>query len=202
MKETLRSIIVGAFAAVIFLLLFLGVRWNFFICVLLAAGLYGSVYLLSSPRRRIGKVVIDRMENGEELQKKLEEAREDFKSISSSMQQIEDASLKEEAQKLHDSSAHILDYLEQNPAKIPLARRFIDYYQDTASSLLQKYVKLQDTSLETEETRQLKEKTKQAIHTLNTVFDRQFQKLMGDELMNLDAEIEVMEQTIKMEDLR
>ena len=50
MKETLRSIIVGAFSAVIFLLLFLGVRWNFFICVLLAAGLYGSVYLLSSPR--------------------------------------------------------------------------------------------------------------------------------------------------------
>ena len=202
MKETLRSVLSGFLAAIIFLILFFGMKWNFIICVLLAAGLYESIYLITKPKRRIGKVVIDRMENGEELQKKLKEAREDFSSIRHSMQQIEDASMKDEAQKLQQSSAKILDYLEENPAKIPLARRFIDYYQDTASSLLQKYVKLEDSSLETEDTKMLKEKTKQAITKLNTVFDKQFQKLMGDELMDLDAEIKVMEQTMKMEDLR
>lgn len=95
-----------------------------------------------------------------------------------------------------------MEFLHVNPQKISLARRFIDYYQDTASSLLEKYVKLQNTSLETEETRKLKENTKHTIQTLNTVFEKQFQKLMGDELLNLDTEIKVMEQTMNMEDIR
>lgn len=90
MKDMVRSMLSGAAAAAFFLLLFLGAKWNFFMCVLLAAGLFEAVYLISRPRKRIGRVAVDQMENGEELKKKLDEAREDFLSISRSMNQIGD----------------------------------------------------------------------------------------------------------------
>ena len=76
-KEEVRSILSGLAAAVFFLAAFLGLHWNFFLCIVLAVLLFEGVYLLSRPRRRIGKIIVEDLENGEELEKKLEEARED-----------------------------------------------------------------------------------------------------------------------------
>lgn len=201
MEETLRSIVSGIVAAVVFLLLFFGAKWNFIICILLAAGIFGSVSLLSKPRRRIGEVIIEDMANGEELVKKLNEAKDEFKSIQYSIEKIEDDDLKEQADKLIQTSGNIVNYLEKHPEKIIDARRFIDYYQNRASLLLTKYIELQDSHLETEEVKSLKENAKKAISTLNRAFDKQFQKLMSNELLDMNAEIKLIEQTMKMEGL-
>lgn len=189
----------GLAAAVFFLAAFLGLHWNFFLCIVLAVLLFEGVYLLSRPRRRIGKIIVEDLENGEELEKKLEEAREDFENIRRSMKQIEDAELREQSEQLHETAAHILKYLEKHPEKIGMARRFIDYYQDTASSLLGKYVELQESSLKTEEALRLKEDTKGAIKTLNRAFEQQFQRLMSSEMLDMDAEIKLLEKMRKME---
>ena len=198
-KEEIRGILSGLAAAVFFLAAFLGLHWNFFVCAVLSAGLFEAVYLLSRPQRKIGKISIGELENGEELEQKLREAREDFESIRRSMKQIEDAELKAQSERLHGTAARILKYLEKHPEKINMARRFIDYYQDTASSLLGKYVELQDSSLETEEARRLKDETKGAIRTLNSAFEQQFQRLMGSEMLDMDAEIKLIEKMRKME---
>ena len=48
----------GLAAAVFFLAAFLGFHWNFFLCIVLAVLLFEGVYLLSRPRRRIGKIIV------------------------------------------------------------------------------------------------------------------------------------------------
>ena len=88
---------------------------------------------------------------------------------------------------------------EEQPGKIMEARRYIDYYQDTASSLLEKYVKLQETGLGSGEAERLKVQTTQALLTLNRAFEGQFEKLMGNELMDMEAEIRLLKQTMEME---
>ena len=107
--------------------------------------------------------------------------------------------MREESGKLYNTSTKILAYLEKNPDKISMAGRFIDYYQDTASSLLRKYVELQDSGLDTLEVRNLKEKTKKAMTMLDQAFDQQFQRMMGNELMDMDVEIQMIEDMMKME---
>ena len=116
-----------------------------------------------------------------------------------SMAKIRDLELKEESERLHRTAGNILKYLEENPGKIPQARQFIDYYQDTASQLLEKYVDLQNTGLNTEDTRRLKVQTEEAIRTLNEAFENQFQKLMSEELLDMEAELQLLRQTMKME---
>ena len=137
--------------------------------------------------------------DGAYLKKRLEEAREDFESIRSSMEKIQDRGMREESGKLYNTSSKILAYLEKNPDKISMAGRFIDYYQDTASSLLRKYVELQDSGLDTLEVRNLKEKTKKAMTMLDQAFDQQLQRMMGNELMDMDVEIQMIEDMMKME---
>ena len=182
-----------------FYFLFGVLRWNFLFSAVLAVLLYMALTLLLKPVRKIGKVKVETLRDGEHLREKLEEARADLKSIERSMTKIRDLELKEESERLHRTAGNILKYLEENPGKIPQARQFIDYYQDTASQLLEKYVDLQNTDLNTEDTRRLKVQTEEAIRTLNEAFENQFQKLMSEELLDMEAELQLLRQTMKME---
>ena len=198
-KETVRSILCGLTAGALFLGVFLGMGWNFFVSVFLAAGLLAGLLLITKPREIPGKLPLDMRPDGAYLEKRLEEAREDFESIRQSVEKIQDQGLRENSERLYKTSSNILAYLEKNPDKISGAGRFIDYYQDTASSLLKKYVELQNSGLGTPEAINLKENTKKAICMLNKAFEQQFQRMMRNELMDMDVEIQMIENMMKME---
>lgn len=199
LRQNIAAIISAAAAGAVFIILLFLLEWSVFIDVPVAIGTYAGLYLVTKPKRRIGNMDIDFIENGAELEQKLLEAKEDYDSIKKSILKIGDMQVKDEAEKLAETSAAIIEYLEQNPLKIRQARQFIDYYQDSASKLLSKYIGLQDANIETAEIIQLKKDTRSALGTLNKAFSGQFEKLMRGELTDMQAEIELLEQTVKME---
>lgn len=198
-KELAASLLAGVLAGGFFLALLFLLHWNFFVDIILAVGAFFGLSLLLKPRRKIGRINIDMLPEGETMSRQLEEARKDFRSIEQSMQQIQEPAVKQEAQRLKQTAKNILAFLEKHPEKIKSARQFIDYYQETASSLLQKYIELQDTNLRTEDVMRLQGNTIKAVGTLNKAFEEQFQKLMRSEMIDMEAEIRLLEQTVKME---
>lgn len=198
-RQNVAAIISAAAAGGVFIVLLFLLNWPVLIDIPIAAGTYAGLYLITKPRRRIGGIDIDFIENGEELEQKLLEARKDYESIKSSVSKVSDIQVKAEAEKLAETSASIMEYLENNPSKIRQARQFIDYYQETASKLLSKYIGLQDANIETDEIIKLKKDTRSALDTLNKAFIAQFERLMRGELTDMQAEIELLEQTAKME---
>ena len=193
----MRGIRAGILSAVFFLALFFGLRWNLIVCVLLALGMFEAVYLLGAPKRR---PVPPSAGMREDPGARLKEAREDLEAISRSMEQIEDREIKEGSMRLHRMAAGILAYLEKHPDRIDMARRFIDYYQDTASSLLARYVELQNSGLDTPEIQKLKEDVKKATAALNKAFEQQFARIMSSEILDMDVEIRTIESMMKMEE--
>lgn len=200
-KELMVSLVAGIVAGGAFLGLLFLLKWNLLIDIILAVGIFVSVSLIAKPRNRIGKICVENIINGEELHRRLEEAMEDFSSIENSFKKIEDESVKEQVKSLKATAEKIIAYLEEHPEKITQARQFIDYYQDTASSLLSKYVELQNSQLGTQEVLRLKENTSHALEKLNFAFEMQFQRLMKNEMLDMDAEIRLLDQTIKMESI-
>lgn len=198
-RQNIAAIISAAAAGAVFVMFLFLLEWSVFIDIPIAIGTYAGLYLITKPRRRIGSVDIDFIENGEELEQKLIEAKDDYDSIRKSIIKIGDMQVKDEAEKLSETSAAIIEYLENNPSKIRQARQFIDYYQDCASKLLSRYIGLQDANIETAEIIRLKKDTRGALATLNKAFSGQFEKLMRGELTDMQAEIELLEQTVKME---
>ena len=77
-----------------FYFLFGVLRWNFLFSAVLAVLLYMALTLLLKPARKIGKVKVETLRDGEHLSEKLEEARADLKSIERSMTKIRDLELK------------------------------------------------------------------------------------------------------------
>lgn len=199
MKEMVTALISALISCAVFLLLFLAAGWNLAAAALLCILLYFGLGLILKPRKKIGGIDVEKIQGGEELQKLLEEARKDLKQISRAAREITNIKAKEDAEALEAGGCRILSYLEENPEKISMARRFFTYYLDTAAGLLERYTQLQETGLRTPEVTEALRKTAGTFPVLNEVFEKQFTRLMEGELMDVEAEISLLENTLKME---
>ena len=199
MKEMVTALISALISCAVFLLLFLAAGWNLAAAALLCILLYFGLGLILKPRKKIGGIDVEKIQGGEELQKLLEEARKDLKQISRAAREITNIKAKEDAEALEAGGRRILSYLEENPEKISMARRFFTYYLDTAAGLLERYTQLQETGLRTPEVTETLRKTAGTFPVLNEVFEKQFTRLMEGELMDVEAEISLLENTLKME---
>ena len=65
--------------------------------------------------------------------------------------------------------------------------------------MLGKYVGLQDTRLLTDESEKIFQNTAEAVLTLKDAFRMQFQKLMQNELMDMEADLNLLRQTLRSE---
>ena len=199
MKEMVTALISALISCAVFLLLFLAAGWNLAAAALLCILLYFGLGLILKPRKKIGGIDVEKIQGGEEFQKLLEEARKDLKQISRAAREITNIKAKEDAEALEAGGRRILSYLEENPEKISMARRFFTYYLDTAAGLLERYIQLQETGLRTPEVTETLRKTAGTFPVLNEVFEKQFTRLMEGELMDVEAEISLLENTLKME---
>ena len=197
--EKLSGILPGILAGVIFLILLFLLQWNIVVALFLAIGCYVGFHFLFKPRRRIGSRDVEDIPHGEELRRMLDAAREDFDAIAHAMNQIYDQKVWQQAKRLKLLSESILQYLEEHPERIRDASGFIDYYQDMASKLLQSYVDLQKSGLDTEDVRQMRDQMERSFDTLNTAFELQFQRIMREEMVDIHAEMQALEEMVKME---
>lgn len=196
-KKAIISIAAAMLLAVIvFLVLFTLLDWNLFLSILLAAGIYLAMTFLLKPVDRIGKVDITSLDNGEFLHEKLGEASADYVRLKKASEQITDVTLKEQSHELQAIAENILKYLIANPQKISAARRYIDYYQETAANILEHYVDLQRTSLPPEEASKTLKNTTEAVHTLKDAFQLQFEKIVQNEVMDMEADLNLLKQTL------
>lgn len=198
-KETAAGIWSGIISAVLFLVLVFLVKWNFFVCLGIAAAVYVGLSLLLRPVKKIGRVSAESIDGGFELLKRLDAAQKGFQKIEDAMLEINDSSVRAEAEQLHSVSAKIVEYLTEHPDRIYAARQFIDYYQETAVKLLSRYAELESAGLRTNEVMRQRADTLDALKTLNRAFEQQFEKLMSNEMTDTDAEIRLLKQTVKME---
>ena len=199
MKDTARTLISALAAAVLFLLFFLFLHWNVIVSILLGAGVYFGLFFLLKPNRKIAGIDVESMPGGEEIQKLLEDAKADLAEMQKAGKAITAPAVQANAAALSETGTRILAYLQENPDKIKLARRFFTYYLDTAAQLLARYVDFQNTGLHSEEVTEILQKTADALPVLNSAFERQFTHLMQGELLDVEADIELLKSTLKME---
>ena len=89
--------------------------------------------------------------------------------------------------------------LREHPEKIPGARRYIDYYQETAANVLEHYTELRRTGLDTPETEKLLKQSEESIRTLRSAFQMQFEKLLQNEMMDMEADLNLLKKTLYAE---
>lgn len=201
-KEIFSIIASVLIALLLFLLLFLRFHWNLILCMVLGTVMYLACSMLLRPVEKIGKIEVDSLNNGEFLSERLSEAASDYERMKKAAAQIREQPLRAECSDLVNLAGNILKYLTDNPEKITAARRYIDYYQETAANVLGHYIELKKTGLSTSETEKILQRTQESVTTLKAAFNMQFEKLMQNELLDMEADLKLLKQTLRSEGYR
>ena len=125
-----------------------------------------------------------------------EKAQQDYLAIDTARKGLRDAAMSQELAELQPISVRIMDYMGAHPEKIPTARRFVTYYQDRTAALAKEFAELEATGVETPQVEATKTKIRQTLAAMDEAYTAEFEKLLSDKLLDVDAELKVMEQTL------
>ena len=98
-------------------------------------------------------------------------------------------------------TAQIFDCVRKNPKKLSQIRQFLNYYLPTTIKLMEQYVTLQNQSLKTENITEGMQKIEDLLDKVIIAFQRQLDALFEADVVDITAEIRVMEQMMSSEGL-
>ncbi|MDR2095041.1 MAG: 5-bromo-4-chloroindolyl phosphate hydrolysis family protein [Treponema sp.] len=185
----------------VFFIVIMVLQWIITAAAVLAVCCYVGLNFLASPVFKLAGVDIEHIKNSEEIMMLLEEGEKDLVSIKTIIDKSKDGQIKTKAQNVYREGGKIIEYIKKNPAKAVSARRFFNYYLDRANEILTKYHNLISAGIETDRLRLLKEKTLSALESILKGMNLQFSKLISSEVIDIEADVKLLESTIKMEDI-
>lgn len=98
-------------------------------------------------------------------------------------------------------TAQIFDCVRKNPKKLSQIRQFLNYYLPTTIKLMEQYVTLQNQSLKTENITEGMQKIEGLLDKVIIAFQRQLDALFEADVVDITADIRVMEQMMASEGL-
>ena len=199
MNTNTRVILAAAAAVLLFFLWYLVLHFPAMLCAVLAVLVYGAVYFLLNPRKKIGGKDVEDIQGGEYMAGLLDEGREDLRELEKLVPSVKDRKVQGSVARLVKTGQSILQWLENHPDSIGKSSRFLNYYLDTAVKLTKKYNEFDATGLNTPEVLEIHEKAADALAQLGPAFDAQYTKLLGGEMMDVSADITVLQNMIRMD---
>lgn len=103
--------------------------------------------------------------------------------------------------RIADLSRRIADDVRKDPKDAKDALRFMNYYGDTVCKIARLFRDLDSHGLESAAILETRTKVDRHLETLEKAFAVQLARLQEDNLLDLDTELKVLEQTIEMEGL-
>lgn len=141
-------------------------------------------------------------ERAQYLQENFDKATADYNYLETARENISDRELSTQLKRLQRTAKNLLNHLEKNPERIALAYKFIDYYQDRAVKIVKQYQELEETHLSTDKIQELKGRMKQTLAALDDAYQDQFEHVLNDQIISVDAELTVMEQQLDAEGIK
>ena len=109
-------------------------------------------------------------------------------NIEQANQHIANRELSGYLERIVKTSREVIDTLMNHPEKLPQARRFLHSYLGATESVIQRYAKTHQLV----DDQQLEQNFKQVLQNIDQVFLEQNQKLLENQVFDLDVDIEVL----------
>lgn len=133
--------------------------------------------------------------SGEEIRKTLADALAIIQSIEQSNQTIRHPEFNQHIERICDIAAGVIADLQTDPRGIRRARKFLNVYLDNVQQVVQGYAKThQQVS-----SQNLEQNFRQALDAIESAFTEQRQKLVEEDVFDLDVKIEVLTAQLKRE---
>jgi 5-bromo-4-chloroindolyl phosphate hydrolysis protein len=129
----------------------------------------------------------------------LEEAQAAIEELATTGRRITDPDVRASVDALARTAQRILFELRDEPRRLELARGFLTYYLGAAQRIVSGYVDLSGRGLPSAEASDVLARAVTTIDTLQRAFDRELVTLALTDVIDLDAEISLLETTTRSE---
>ncbi len=213
---------VGIAAALAFAAMYFLLNVGFLPALVLSGGLYVGLAVFSVVRDRVARQATgpDRKTAGaagkrtplnvdlsglsitqEEFEDALREGSRKLTTLKRAAERIADRSVRGKAYAVCDAVARILRDIREDPKDLKPARKFLGYYLDATVKVVDRYAALATKSVASDELSESLERAEASLDTIKAAYDKQLAQLLENDVMDLDTELRVLEQTIRMEGL-
>ena len=125
----------------------------------------------------------------------LEEAEAKITNIEDAAKNIRELELKDRLGRITAKARDILDVVEEDPRDLRRARKFLKVYLEGTEKVTQGYVKMHPNAQDAK----LEDNFRNVLKTIEDVFIEQHEKLMENDVLDLDVQIEVLQAQLKHE---
>lgn len=192
-----KSLGAVAVAAGVFVGAWLGVPLHPAIAGTLALGALAGAHLLYGLDPRLPKVIAAGAHGytTEDVLEALDEAESAIASIEKSRRRIRNLELSRRLGRICASAREILDVIEDDPRDLRRARKFLKVYLTGAQRVCDGYARLHPRGRSVE----LEESFRIVLETIEEVFKEQHDRLLENNVLDLDVQIEVLTNQLKRE---
>ena len=131
----------------------------------------------------------------DEVIEALEEADAKITNIEIAAKSIREVELKNRLNTITAKARDILDIVEEDPRDLRRARKFLKVYLEGTEKVTQGYVKMHPNTQDAK----LDDNFRNVLNTIEDVFNEQHDKLMENDVLDLDIQIEVLQAQLKHE---
>lgn len=185
----------GGLGALAFLTSFL---WggSFLFAMIASLGIFMVSWFLLSPRKKEEENSLVSSKLQEEI---LSMGKRNVQEMAVWVAQIKDPQVRAHAERILSLARKILKDVERDPKDIPLAKSFLNYHVQAVAKIMRQYVELTEKSSEESSVRETLHRVESSLQQIKLAFEQQYEKLLANDVLDLDAELKVLEQTIQME---
>jgi 5-bromo-4-chloroindolyl phosphate hydrolysis protein len=174
----------------------LGARHTLSVALMFAGGAFLGMYLSYGFDLRSQKKIADAQGySGDEILRMLTESSQIIRSIEQANDKIRNTELNQRIENICSIADRILAEIESDPRDIRRARKFLNVYLDGARQVTEGYAKTHQQT----QSEQLEQNFRNVLETIESVFQEQHQKLLEDDVFDLDVKIEVLTTQLKRE---
>jgi 5-bromo-4-chloroindolyl phosphate hydrolysis protein len=127
------------------------------------------------------------------------EGMEKLRQISNAARMIQSNEVAGKIRAICKVGVEIFDDIKKKPDDARRARQFTGYYLDATKKIVEQYVELSGKKDRSPEVGKALEKIEGMLDAIKATFDRQLAGLLENDLLDLNAEINVLKNTMKME---
>lgn len=157
-------------------------------------GMYFSYGLEPEPGEK-QKITAAYGYSGDEIRQALEDSSRIIRNIELANDRIRNTELNKRIERICDVADNILVDIAADPRDFRRARKFLNVYLDGVRQVTEGYAKTHQQSHSGE----LEQNFRNVLDTIETVFQEQRQKLLEEDVFDLDVKIEVLSTQLKRE---
>lgn len=135
---------------------------------------------------------------GDQIHSALADAEASILAIESANAQIANRELSARLNRIVARGRDILDVLDDHPAKLQRARRFLKTYLTGARRVAEGYARTHRRA----DSAELEDNFRNVLITIEDTFGQQYDRLLENDVLNLDVEIEVLKTQMEREGIR